>query len=76
MERCDGPCIIALVSAALARDGKTCFVESDSTHELDDVIRQHLMPPHKLWLDCRGRLNVTQGKSAFVYIGEITLQPH
>ena len=71
MENCDGPGIIALVSAARTMDGDPYIKASDSITKLDDVISEGLMPPDELELDCRGTLDVTRGKFAYVDIGEI-----
>ena len=71
MENCDGPGILALVSAARSMDGQPYFDASDSIQELDDVISRGMMPPDELEIDCRGKLNVTKRKFAYVDIGEI-----
>ena len=75
MEKCDGPGIIALVSAALTMDGKPLLAEGLTIKELDDVIRQGLMPPDELEFDCRGKLDVTKSKFAYVDIGEVKSKP-
>ena len=75
MEKCDGPGIIALASAALAADGKPYLADSLTITKLDDVIKWGLMPPDELGFDCRGNLDVTNSRYAYVDIGEIKSKP-
>ena len=75
MEKCDGPGIIALVSAARTINGKPFLAESLTIEKLDDVISRGLMPPLELESNCRGTLDVTKSKFAHVDIGEIKTKP-
>ena len=61
MERCDGPGIIALVSAALAMDREPYLGESVLIEDLDDIVRQRLLLPDELELDCRATLDIIPG---------------
>lgn len=65
MQSCDGPGVLALISAALARDGRPCCPQEVKVDDLNKVVGEELET------DCRGDLDVTPRNSAYIDIGEI-----
>ena len=65
MQSCDGPGVLALISAALARDGRLCCPQEVKVDDLNTVVGEELET------DCRGDLDVTPRNSAYIDIGEI-----
>ena len=71
MRSSDGPGILALISAALAKDGKPCCPPDVHIGDLNGLVKY--LPSEELELDCRGNLDVTPRNSAYIDIGEIKM---
>ena len=60
---------MALISAALAKDGRPCFPQNIQITDLNELVG--MLPSEELELDCRGNLDVTPGKYAYLDVGEV-----
>ena len=70
MRSCDGPGIMALISAALAKDGRPYFPQNVQITDINKLVG--LLPSEELKMDCCGNLGVTPSKFAYIDIGEAT----
>ena len=73
MRSCDGSGILALISAALARDGRECFPQDLQINDLEDLVE--MIPSEEVEIDCRGNLHVMPNRSAYINIGGVIKGP-